>query len=117
MGSSMGSLWCGGDDNQETPLPLSHPLMDKYPANAQDYIGKALIDQAYLVIVKGEPLEVCGSFNEAIAILADELDDASEMYSHEQHVYYRQGDPNTPTGWISVVSLDVIDELGLLYLP
>ena len=111
----MGSLWCGGDPE----TPLSHPLMDKYPANAQDYIGKVLVDQAYLVIVKGEPLEVCGSFNEAIAILADELDGASEMYSHEQPlgVYYCQGDPNTPTGWISVVSLDVIDELGLLYLP
>ena len=112
----MGSLWCGGgsgDDNQET-LNHPHPLMDKYPANAQDYIGKVLVDQAYLVIVKGEPLEVCGSFNEAIAILADELDDASEMYSQEQHIYYCG---STPTGWISVVSLDVIDELGLLYLP
>lgn len=118
MGSS---LWCGGGDNsgsdQETsqPLPVPHPLMEKYPANAQDYIGKVLVDKAYLVIIKGEPIDACGSFNEAITILTVELDE-SEVTHQQLGVYYNQGDP-TPIGWISVVSLDVVDDLGLLYLP
>jgi len=109
------------DESVSQPPP--HPLMEKFPANAQDYLGKVLTDRAYLVIIHNEPFEVCGNFHEAIAILADELDE-SEMVVNAgaaMGVYYREGGGSSgnshPTGWISVVSLDVIDELGLLYLP
>jgi len=106
------SLWC---------VPRTQlPLMSQFPPNAHEYVAgtakKTLQKQAFLVIARGEPFEVCNSFEEAVSVLREELEE-DEMVVREGSplgVYY--GNSNI-TAWVSVVPLDQIDELGLLYLP